>query len=91
MQEQTLKASVIRWGWTLSVLLLVSYLLCIGFGVVFPARVHMHEAWAPLLPGFEWLTLEGFVAGAIGSFLYGWYFALFGVPLYRLFGGGRTP
>lgn len=90
MQKQTLKGSVIHWGWTLSVLLLVSYLLCIGFGLIFPGRFHMHEAWAPLLPGFEWLSLKGLIAGAVGSFLYGWYFALLGVPLYRFFGGGRN-
>jgi len=89
MQRQTLKGSVIRWGWTLSVLLLLSYLLCIGFGLIFPGRFHMYEAWAPLLPGFDWLTLNGFIAGAVGSFLYGWYFAQLDVPLYRLFGGGR--
>lgn len=90
MRVQTLKASVIRWGWTLSVFLLVSYLICIGFGLLSPGRLHMHEAWAPLLPGFEWLTLSGFLAGAAGSFLYGWYIALLGVPLYRYFGRGRT-
>lgn len=45
----------------------------------------MHEAWAPLLPGFEWLTLSGFLAGALGSFLYGWYIALIAVPLFRYF------
>ena len=90
MQRQTLQGSVIRWGWTLSVLLLLSYLLCIGFGLIFPGRFHMHEAWAPLLPGFDWLTLNGFIAGAVGSFLYGWYFAQLDVPLYRLFGGYRS-
>ncbi len=45
----------------------------------------MHEAWAPLLPWFEWLTLSGFLAGAAGSFLYGWYIALIAVPLHRFF------
>lgn len=90
MQTQTLKARVIHWGWTLSVFLLVSYLICIAFGLLTPRQFHMHEAWAPLLPGFEWLTLSGFLAGAAGSFLWGWYIALLGVPLYRYFGRGRT-
>ena len=45
----------------------------------------MLEAWAPLLPGFEWLTWPGFIAGAVGSFLYGWYAALLLVPLHRFF------
>lgn len=79
-------ATSVRWGWTLSLSLLSSYLLCIAFGLLMPGRFHMHEAWAPLLPGFQWLTWPGFFAGAIGSFLYGWYIALLIVPLYRLFG-----
>jgi hypothetical protein len=62
-----------------------SYLICIGFGLLAPEQAHMHEAWAPLLPGFEWLTLSGFLAGALGSFLYGWYIAIIGVPLLRFF------
>ena len=62
-----------------------SCLICIGFGLLAPEQAHMHEAWAPLLPGFEWLTLSGFLAGALGSFLYGWYIALIAVPLFRYF------
>ncbi|TGY88205.1 hypothetical protein E5163_10255 [Marinicauda algicola] len=72
-------------GLALSAFLLVSYLLCVGFGLVMPARFHMHEAWAPLLPGFEWLTWPGFVFGAIGAYLYGWYIAVVFVPLWRFF------
>tara|TARA_R110000868_G_C10961692_1_gene768595 strand:- start:5778 stop:6047 length:270 start_codon:yes stop_codon:yes gene_type:complete len=72
-------------GLTLSSFLLVTYLICIIFGLIAPDRFHMHEAWAPLLPGFEWLTPQGVLFGAIGSFLYGWYIAVLFVPLYRLF------
>ncbi len=50
----------------------------------------MHEAWAPLLPGFVWLTWPGFIAGAAGSFLYGWYIAILIVSLYRFFGRGEA-
>jgi hypothetical protein len=85
MTRQTAKTSIVRWGWILSTFLLVTYLLCIGFGLLMPGRFHMHEAWAPLLPGFEWLTLTGFLAGAAGSFLYGWYIAVLAVLLYRFF------
>lgn len=79
--QKSIRNQTIIWGWTLSLFLLVSYLLCIVFGLVFSEQVHMHEAWAPLLPGFEWLTWPGFFAGAIGSFLYGWYISLLVVPL----------
>ena len=85
MVKGSIKNSIFAWGWTLSVFLLVSYLLCIAFGVLAPERFHMHQGWAPLLPWFEWLTLSGFLAGAVGSFLYGWYIALIAVPLHRFF------
>lgn len=71
---------ILIWGWTLSLFLLFSYLVCIAFGVIAPQSAHMHEAWAPLLPGFEWLTWPGFIAGAIGSFAYGWYAAVLVIP-----------
>ena len=70
-------------GHALSLFLAISYLLCVAFGLLAPARFHMHEAWEPLLPGFEWLTLSGFIFGLIGSYLYGWYIAIIFVPLYR--------
>ena len=85
MVRGSITNAVLAWGWTLSILLLVSYLLCIAFGVLAPERFHMHEVWAPLLPWFEWPTPRGFLAGAVGSFLYGWYIALIAVPLYRYF------
>jgi len=85
MTNKTLSQAIRTWGWTLSIFLLVTFLVCIGFGLLAPGQFHMHEAWTPLLPGFEWLTLTGFVAGAVGSFLYGWYIAVLAVPLYRFF------
>ncbi len=90
MQNPTISRQIIRWGWTLSVFILLSFLLCIAFGLLMPGRFHMLEAWAPLLPGFEWLTWPGFIAGAVGSFLYGWYIAILIVPLHRFFGRGET-
>ena len=77
--------SLVSTGHALSFFLMISFLLCIAFGLLAPSEMHMHEAWAPLLPGFEWLTLSGFVFGLIGSYFYGWYIALVFVPLYRFF------
>lgn len=74
-------------GNSLSLLLLITYLLCVGFGLLAPADLRMYEAWAPLLPGFEWLTWPGFLLGLVESYLYGWYIALVFVPLYRWFAG----
>ena len=81
---------IVPLGNTLSLLLAISYLLCVGFGLLSPDRFHMHEAWAPLLPGFEWITWQGFIAGAIGSFLYGWYIAILIVPLYAFSGREKS-
>ena len=84
------RKTIVRGGWTLGTFLLLSYLICVGFGLLSPDRFHMHEAWAPLLPGFEWITWQGFIAGAIGSFLYGWYIAILIVPLYAFFGREKS-
>ena len=91
MTDETLRTAITRWGWTLSVFLLVTFLVCVAFGLLLPAQFHMHQAWEPLLPGFKWLTWPGFFAGAVGSFLYGWYIALVAVPLYRFFSKNRKP
>lgn len=90
MTNPSIRTGIIRWGWTLSSFLLFSYLICVVFGLLSPERIHMHEAWAPLLPGFEWLTWTGFLAGAVGSFLYGWYIAVIIVPLYAAFGREKS-
>jgi len=45
----------------------------------------MHEAWAPLLPGFEWLTPSGFLFGLLGSYAYGWFIAVIWIPLHEYF------
>jgi hypothetical protein len=88
MKKQQQKKDHLRikpLGNTLSLVLLLSYLLCVGFGLLAPKQLHMHEAWAPLLPGFEWLTWKGFLIGLVETYLYGWYIAVLFVPLYRIF------
>ena len=71
-------------GHATSLFLLLSYILCIGFGLIFPSY-QMRETWAPLLPGFEWLTPSGFIFGLLGSYAYGWFIAVLWVPLYQFF------
>jgi len=85
MSNSTAGMRIQAWGWTLSVFLLITYVICVVFGLVAPEQMRMHRAWEPLLPGFEWLTVTGFIAGAVGSFLYGWYAAILLVPLYNYF------
>ncbi|MBY6204493.1 hypothetical protein KUV67_06345 [Halomonas denitrificans] len=81
MREMPLRERVLSIGHALSLFLLLNYLLCVGFGLLAPESLRMFEAWAPLLPGFEWLTPLGFTAGAIGAYGYGWYIAALFVPL----------
>lgn len=86
--ENGIRLRITALGNTLSLLLVISYLLCVGFGLLAPEKIHMHEAWAPLLPGFEWLTWSGFAIGLIEVYFYGWYIAVLFVPLYRWFSKG---
>lgn len=81
--SQTLR--IVPVGHAASLFLVISYVLCIVFGLIAPAHLHMHEAWAPLLPGFEWLTWSGFLIGLVESYAYGWFIAVLFVPLYRYF------
>jgi len=45
----------------------------------------MYKAWVPLLPDFEWLTWKVFLIGLVETYLYGWYFVVLLVPLFRFF------
>ncbi|MGM0632613.1 MAG: DUF5676 family membrane protein [Pseudomonadota bacterium] len=85
---QALRSGIVPAGNALSVFLVISYLLCVGFGLLAPENMRMYEAWAPLLPGFEWLTWTGFLTGLVEVYLYGWYIAVLFVPLYRWFSRG---
>ncbi len=71
-------------GHATSFFLAITYVLCLGFDLVFPGHT-MYEAWQKLLPGFEWLTLKGFLIGLVESYAYGWYIALVWVPLHNFF------
>ncbi len=68
---------------TSGLILAISYTLCVAFGLAAPESLRMYKAWEPLLPGFEWLTIGGFLLGLVESFLYGLYIAALYVPLYN--------
>jgi len=71
-------------GHATSLFLVVSYLLCVGWGILF-GSAQMYTVWAPLLPGFNWLSWGDFFLGLVETYGYGWYFALLWVPLYNWF------
>lgn len=70
--------------WALALTGALLYLLCIAYGLANPAGGHMREFLVIALPGFEWLTLKGFVVGLLKSFLYGALLGLVYVPIYNM-------
>jgi 2TM family of unknown function (DUF5676) len=76
---------VLAFGTSLGLFLLISYLLCILFYLLFPGLVLNHAVLTLFLPGFKLLDWRSFLLGAVESFGYGWYVALIFGPLYNFF------
>lgn len=72
-------------SWALGVASLISFLVCVSYGLATPASLHMTEFLEQVLPGFKWLTWPGFFIGLIESFLYGAYAGMVYVPVYNFF------
>ena len=70
--------------WSLSIFTTASYLLCVLYGLIAPASMHMTQFLEIVLPGFRWLTPAGFVVGLVESFLWGAYVGLAFVPIYNV-------
>lgn len=62
--------------WSLALFGAVTYLVCVLYGLIVPASLHMTAFLENVLPGFEWLTPLGFLIGLVESFLYGVYAGL---------------
>lgn len=84
--------SIVVLGGSLSVFLVISYLLCVALGLVAPSW-GLHQPWLQFLPGFTWLTWRSFVLGLVESALYGWYAGLLSGWLFNRFADAwdRTP
>jgi len=76
--------SLMAVGHATSLFLAISFALCVGFDLLFPAHA-MFQSWQRLLPGFEWISWKSFVLGLVESYGYGWYVTLIWVPLYNVF------
>ena len=72
-------------SWALATTALISFVVCVGYGLVTPESLHMHAFLEQVLPGFKWLTLPGFAIGMVESFLFGAYAGLVYVPVYNFF------
>ena len=75
---------VVALGMSLGSFSALTYLLCVLFDLWFPSLA-MNPVWAPLLPGFVWISWTGFFLGLTEAFAYGWYIALVFGPLYNFF------
>jgi hypothetical protein len=75
---------IVALGMSLVSFLSLTFVLCVLFDLWFPSQA-MSPVWAPLLPGFTWLTWSSFFLGLIEAFAYGWYVALVFGPLYNFF------
>lgn len=69
--------------WSLGIFTAISFVLCVIYGLVVPARLHAVQVLEAVLPAFTWLTFPGFVLGLLESFLYGAYVGLVFVPIYN--------
>ncbi|MEP7347183.1 MAG: DUF5676 family membrane protein, partial [Gemmatimonadaceae bacterium] len=69
--------------WSLGIFAAISFVLCVIYGLIVPANLHMASALEAVLPAFKWLTFGGFVLGLLESFLYGAYAGLVFVPIYN--------
>ena len=72
-------------SWALATTTLISFVVCVVYGLVTPETLHMHAFLELVLPGFKWLTLPGFLIGLVESFLFGAYAGLVYVPVYNFF------
>ena len=85
---------VVPLGMGLGSFFALTFVLCVLFDLWFPALA-MNPVWAPLLPGFTWISWSSFSLGLLEAFSYGWYIALVFGPLFNFFsmrsGAGARP
>ena len=84
------RISLMAAGHATSLLLSITFTLCVIFDLLFPQHA-MYQSWQRLLPGFEWLSWKSFLLGLVESYGYGWYFVLVWVPLYNVFVARGAP
>lgn len=78
------KIRIFPVGMALGLLLSLSFVFCVIFGLIFPGAT-MYQAWLPLLPGVAWISWSSALLGLVETFAYGWYIAIIFVPLYNFF------
>jgi hypothetical protein len=86
---QPARIPVIAFGLSLGLFFAITYVLCVGYDLLFPGQA-MYQTWLRLLPCFIWLTWPSFLLGLVESFAYGWYVALIFGPLFNFFAHWRS-
>lgn len=81
---------IVPLGMGLGIFLSLTFVLCVLFDLWFPAYA-MNSTWAPLLPGFTWISWTSFAIGLAETFAYGWYVALIFGPAYNFFAARTIP
>lgn len=71
---------IVPFAVTLSAFFAVTFLLCLGAGLILPTA-GMRMALEAVLPGFVWLNLTSVIVGLFWSFAYAWYIAVLLVPI----------
>jgi hypothetical protein len=70
---------------TLSSFGAITFVLCVGYGLIAPPPFHASWLLEALLPGFKWLSLGSFVLGAVETALYGAWAGVLFSTLYNYF------
>ncbi len=83
-QRAIVRIPVLALGMSLGSFFALTFVLCVLFDLWFPTLA-MNSVWAPLLPGFTWISWPSFFLGLIEAIAYGWYIALIFGPLYNFF------
>lgn len=83
------RLQLVPLGLSLSLLFVISYVLCVALGLVW-WDAGLHQPWLQFLPGFTWLSWGSFLLGLGESFAYGWYIALVFTPLFNFFSARRA-
>ena len=78
------RIAVVPLGMGLGVFFVITYVLCVLFGLIVSAE-SMHRLLPMLLPGFTWIIWPSFAIGLAWAFAYGWNVALVFVPLHNFF------
>jgi len=79
---------IIPLGWSLSTFFVISYVFCVLSGLIVPDW-RMHQPWLQFFPGFEWITVKGFIIGLLEAIVYGWYVGLLFGWLFNFFASTR--